>query len=73
MSGSKVISFGENPVDATYADGLAFIERTRRQLDRFEHALPHEREQSLSPEDAASLRRKLDELEWSIRNDLSTI
>lgn len=73
MSRTNVISFGENPSGATYADSLAFIERTRRQLDRFEQALPHDREQSIAPEDAAALRRKLDELEASIRNDLGVI
>ena len=73
MTGAKVISFGENSARATYADGLAFIERTRRQLDRFEDALPHEREHRIAPEDAAAIRRKLDELEASIQKDLGVI
>jgi hypothetical protein len=73
MSGPNVISFGENSAGATYADGISFIERTRRQLDRFEQALPHDREQSIAPEDAAAIRRKLNELEASIHKDLTDI
>jgi hypothetical protein len=73
MSGSNVISFGENSAGATYAEGLAFINRTRRHLDRFEQALPHQRELNIAPEDAATLRHKLDELEASLRKDLNII
>jgi hypothetical protein len=70
MPASKVITFGENIGTMTYGEGLAFIERTRRQLDRFDSALPHEDGQTITPEDAAAIRLKLDALERDVRNDL---
>jgi hypothetical protein len=73
MSTSKVIRFGEKPNTMTYEEGFAFIDRTRRQLDRFEVALPHGEGQTISPEDAAAIRRQLDELERDFRKDLETI
>ena len=73
MSAANVISFGENSTTATYADGLAFIERTRRQLDRFEVALPDAQSRTMTPEAAADIRRQLDELEASIRRDIGDI
>jgi hypothetical protein len=73
MCASKVIGFGENAATATYADGLAFIERTRRQLDRFEEAVPHVQGKGIAPEEAAEIRRLCDELEASIRKDIGDI
>ena len=73
MSTSKVIRFGEKPDTMTYEEGLAFIDRTRRQLDRFEVALPRGDGQTISPEDAAAIRRQLDDLERDFRKDLGII
>jgi hypothetical protein len=70
MSDSQVIHFGETTRTMTYAEGLAFIERTRRQLDRFVTALPHTQGESISPGDAAAIRAKLDALEADFRKDL---
>jgi hypothetical protein len=73
MSTSNVIRFGETPRTMTYEEGFAFIDRTRRQLDRFEVALPRGEGQTISPEDAAAIRLQLDELEKDFRKDLGTI
>ena len=73
MPADNVISFGENSATATYADGLVFIKRTRRQLDRFEVALPDAQCRTMTPEVAADIRRQLDELEASIRKDIGDI
>jgi hypothetical protein len=73
MSACKVIAFGENTRTATYADGLAFIERTRRQLDRFDDAMPQAGMKTISPEDRDGIRRQLDKLESSIRKDIGAI
>jgi len=54
----------------TFAEGHAFIERTRRQLDRFGE-LPHAPDQTIAPEDAAEIRRMCDELEADINRSLS--
>jgi len=61
---STVIGFSEDSATATFADGLAFIERTRRQLDRFEF-LPNAG--TIAPDDAALIRRQCDELEADIK------
>jgi hypothetical protein len=70
MSATKVITFGEPTRTMTYEEGLAFIERSRRQLDRFEVALPHADEQRISPDAAANIRRQLDSLEADFKKDL---
>lgn len=70
MSTSKVISFGENTSKMTYAEGLAFIERTRRQLDRSSVALPQVDGRAIASEDAGAIRRQLNELEADLRRDL---
>jgi hypothetical protein len=72
MPTSQVIDFGENTHTMTYAEGLAFIERTRRLLDRFDTALPHPQGKSIAPEDAAAIRRQLDALEIDFRKDLGS-
>jgi hypothetical protein len=47
----------------TIADGLASIERTRRQLDRFDTALPHDEGKTFDPEEVAEIRRLSDKVE----------
>lgn len=71
MQAAKVISLSENFDTMTFAEGLSFIERTRRQLDRFEEALPHDEGKSIDPAEAAEIRRRCDALEASIRKSLS--
>ena len=73
MSSSKVIRFGETPATMTYAEGLAFVERSRRQLDRFKEAIPRPGGETIAPEDAADIRRLLDDLEAGFRKDLGLI
>jgi hypothetical protein len=68
---AETIGFGETTGTATFAQGLAFIERTRRQIDRF-GALPHAPEQTIAAEDAAEIRRMCDKLEADINTSLST-
>ena len=63
MPTAKVISFAEPEQKMTIADGLAYIERTRRQLDRFDTALPHDEGKTFDPEEAAEIRRLCDKLE----------
>jgi len=70
MTRSTVLGFSENTATMTFAEGLAFIERTRRQLDRFD-ALPHAPGEVIAPEDAAAIRRQCDELEADINRSLS--
>jgi hypothetical protein len=50
----------------TIADALAFIERTRRQVDRF-NVLPRAPDQWITPEDAADIHRQCDELEADLK------
>ena len=45
---------------------LAYIERTRRQLDRFE-SLPGGAANPIDPEEATAIRRLCDELETSLK------
>jgi hypothetical protein len=73
MSSSNVIRFGEVPATMTYAEGLAFVERSRRQLARFEVAIPRPGGETIAPEDAATIHRLLDELEAGFRKDLGLI
>jgi hypothetical protein len=70
MPSPKIIGFSEPTASCTIAEALAFIERTRRQVDRFER-LPRAAGQSISPEDAATLHRQCDELEADIKRLLS--
>ena len=46
---------------------LAYIERTRRQLDRFE-SLPGGAANPIDPEEATAIRRLCDELETSLQS-----
>jgi len=70
MAASTVLRLSENTATMTFAQGLAFIERTRRQLDRF-HALPHAPGEAISPNDEMTIRRQCDELEADIKRFLS--
>jgi hypothetical protein len=68
---SRVDILSEDIGALTYADGLAFIERMRRQLDRFE-VLPGNEGHIMNPEHDAKICRLLDGLEMEIRQYLST-
>jgi hypothetical protein len=70
MVADKVQMMGENFATMTFAECRAFIERTRRQLDRFE-SLPNPSGHRIAPEDAARIRRKCDELEADINRSMS--
>jgi hypothetical protein len=72
MATSNVIGFSENVGTMTFAEGLAFIERTRRQIDRFD-ALPHAAGETIDRRDAAEIRRQCDELEADINRSLSNV
>jgi hypothetical protein len=70
MPNDKVVSLAEPTLTMTFAEGLAFIERTRRQLDRFDE-LPHTPDWTIRLEDAAKIRGMCDDLEGDIRKSLS--
>jgi hypothetical protein len=57
----------------TFAEGLAFVERTRRQLDRFDVALPGANGRRMNPETEAQIRTFCDELEADIKKSLGDI
>jgi hypothetical protein len=71
MPESNVLRLAEPTRTMTFAEGRAFIERTRRQLDRFD-ALPHGEGETIAPEDAAAIRQMCDELEADINRSLAT-
>ena len=48
-------------------EAIAFIERTRRQLDRFA-SLPGGAENPIDPQEANAIRQLCDELEFSLYN-----
>ena len=73
MPPSNVIAFGETTSTMTYEEGLAFIARSRRQLDRFSIALPQGEVQVIASQDATAIRRKLDDLEAEFRKDMSNL
>ena len=66
-TGSSAEFFELRPLPdfASQGDILRYIERTRRQLDRFER-LPKAEGQSLNPEGASRVRKMCDELEADI-------
>ena len=66
---AAVIGLSEPTDTMTFAQGLAFINRTRRQLDRFD-ALPHAPGETIAPEDMAAIRQQCDELEADINRSL---
>ena len=69
---ATVLKLDEAAASMTFADGLAFIERTRRQLDRF-GKLPGTEGKPLDPQEEADIRRLCDELEAGLKADLSNI
>jgi hypothetical protein len=70
MGSANVQMLAEITATMTFAQGLAFIERTRRQLDRFD-ALPPAPGETISPGDAAAIRQQCNELEADINRSLS--
>jgi hypothetical protein len=52
---SSLFIFSENVGSMTFEEGMAFLERTRRQLDRFD-SLPRPNRQTITPEDASEIR-----------------
>jgi hypothetical protein len=71
MPSPRVHMFAENTGTMTFAEGRAFIERTRRQVDRFDD-LPHTPGQMMATGDAAEIRRMCDDLEADINRSLSS-
>ncbi len=72
MTTSNVIAFAQtNPM--TYEEGFAFIEKMRRQLDRFDVALPGRTGARMDPQIEARIREICDDLEAEFRSDLGII
>lgn len=69
---AAVFRFGEITATMTFAEGLTFIERTRRQLDRFGE-LPRGEVTYIDPSEASDIRRLCDELEADIKAKLSNV
>ena len=67
MPVSNVIGFTENIPMKTAQQGLAFVARMRRQLDRYGVALPGKEGQCIDPEHEAHIRRICDDLEADIQ------
>ncbi len=72
MPKQNVLAFSEDIDAMTFDEGLAFIERTRRQLDRYDVALPNAKTMRMAPEAEADIRRLLDELEADIHTSLAS-
>jgi hypothetical protein len=70
MATANVIALSENTKTMTFEEGRTFIERTRRQLDRFSE-LPHAHGEKIAPEDEAEIRGMCDKLEADINRSLS--
>jgi hypothetical protein len=70
MAASKVLSLAKPAATMTCVEGLAFIAQTRRQLDRFEDALPHREGATIAPEEEAAIRQMCDALEADIQSSL---
>jgi len=73
MTTSNVIEFARTNRPMTYEEGFAFIERTRRQLDRFDVALPGRTGARMDPKIEARIREICDELEAEFKSDLGII
>jgi hypothetical protein len=65
----NVVMMAKPTASMTWEDCREFVERTRRQLARFD-ALPHRPGQTFPPEYAAEINRLCDELEQDIKNHL---
>lgn len=70
MPASNVTEFAQTDRPMTYEEGLAFIERMRRQLDRFDVAVPGMSGKRMDPETETNIRRICDELEAEFKKDL---
>jgi hypothetical protein len=70
MSTSNVLDFAQTDHPMTYEEGLAFIARMRRQLDRFDVSVPGANGRRMAPETEVKIRRICDELEADFRQDL---
>jgi hypothetical protein len=68
---SNVIGFSENAPMLTTEQGLAFVERMRRQLDRYGFAFPGQEGRQMPPEYEARIRRICDDLEADIRKRIA--
>ena len=66
MPATRLLRFSENFETMTYPECLAFIERSRRQIDRLGH-LPQS-PGVIDKDELASIRQGLDELERNIRS-----
>jgi hypothetical protein len=66
MGTSTVVRFSENFDRMTAPECLAFIERSRRQIDRLEH-LPRQPGE-VDSDELASIRKNLDALEKRVRS-----
>ena len=74
MAEAQVITFMESPGRTmTCEEGLTFIDRMRRQLDRFGVAVPGKEGQHMDPEIEARIRQICDELEAELKIDLGFI
>ncbi len=70
MSTSNIIDFAQTDCPMTYEQAFAFIERMRRQLDRFDLAVPGANGRRIAPETEAKIHRLCDELEAEFHSDL---
>jgi hypothetical protein len=68
---ASVTSFQELPADATNGEALAWVDRFRRILDRWE-LLPDCHRCGITEEIKSMSRKDLDELEQSIRRNMMT-
>jgi len=67
MAASNVLRLSENFDTMTFSECFAFIERTRRQLNRLQH-LPGG-EGTVDSEEIAAVFQALDKLEQGVRSD----
>jgi hypothetical protein len=70
-STTEVFELRPLPVHTSQGDLLAYIERTRRQLDRFEQ-LPKAAGKTIDPDTAARIRVMCNELESDILMGVTT-
>ena len=72
MTKSNVVMFAEPTRTMTSEEALEFLSRTRRQLDRFDDALPHPEGESIDPAEATAIRQMCDALEADIKVSTGT-
>jgi hypothetical protein len=72
MTPSNVVGFSEHIETMTFEEAMAFVERTRRQLDRFDAALPHKEGQTIDPAEAQAIRQMCDVLEADMKECLES-